>query len=76
MLLKILLFAVMMGMVTNAPIHQEPGSRTDEYTAGRGFGRIVGVATIIGAILLLLLVLAGVLSLFGVFEHELADPPV
>ncbi len=76
MLLKLLLFAMMIGMVTNAPIHQEPESSTDEYTAGRGFGRIVGVATMIGAVLLLLLILAGVLSLFGVFEHDLADPPV
>ncbi len=76
MLLKLLLLAMMMGMVSNAPIHQESGSATDEYTAGRGFGRIVGVVTIVGAILLLLLVLAGVLSLFGLFEHDLADPPV
>ncbi len=76
MLLKLLLLAMMMGMVSNAPIHQESGSATDEYTVGRGFGRIVGVVTIVGAILLLLLVLAGVLSLFGLFEHDLADPPV
>lgn len=76
MLLKLLLLAMMIGMVTNAPIHQEPHSSTDEQTAGRGFGRIVGVATIIGALLLLLLILGGVLSLFGVFQHDLADPPV
>ena len=76
MLLKLLLLVMMVGMVSNAPAHQESGGSTDEHTAGRGFGRIIGIVTIIGAILLLLLVAAGVLSLFGVFQNELADPPV
>ena len=76
MLLKLLLLAMMVGMVSNVPVHQEPGGQTDEHSAERGFGRVVAITTIIGAIVLLLLVLAGLLSLFGVFEHELADPPV
>ena len=76
MLLKLLLLAMMVGMVSNAPVHQEPGLQTDEHSAERGFGRVVAITTIIGAIVLLLLVLAGVLSLFGVFEHDLANPPV
>ena len=77
-MVRVLILAVLIGMVSTGVANETTSSEDEPSGAAgmRGFGRLIGVLTVIGAILLALLVVAGVLSLFDVFGHEYADPPV
>lgn len=75
-MLRVLILAMLIGMVSTGVANERSEDEPSGAAGMRGFGRLIGVLTVIGAVLLALLVLAGVLSLFDVFGHEYADPPV
>ena len=77
-MLRMLVLVVLVGMVSTGVANElQPDDREVGGSAGmRGFGRLIGVLVVIGAVLLTLLIIAGILSLFGVFEHDVIDPVV
>ena len=77
MIAALLVAAVaLVGMVSSGPRtparDQDPDIASGEYR----FGRFLGVFTLIAALVLLAVVVAGVLSMAGVFDKDYIDPPV
>ena len=52
------------------------GGEEDEDAGFRAFGRVVEKVTVLGVLVVALLIVGLILSLFGVFESDVWDPPV
>ena len=68
--------AGLVGMVSSGPNTPARDQDPDVVSGGAGFGKFLEYVTLLGILVMGLVILAGILSLFGVFEKEIIDPPV
>lgn len=78
MLLRLLYLIALIGVVggdsrPSTASEDDPG---EPRLGGEGFGNIVMLFVVLGALVLLGIIVIAILGLGGQFEHELADPPV
>lgn len=64
------------GNAAEADAHLAGSHEADEDAGYRAFGRVVEKVTILGVLVMALLIVGLILSLFGVFESDVWDPPV
>ena len=68
--------AGLVGMVSSGPNTPARDQDPDIASGGAGFSRFLEYVTLLGVLVMALVILAGILSFFGVFEKDLIDPPV
>ncbi len=79
MLLRLLYFIVLIGVVggdsrnTTTTDDEDPGKAR---LGGEGFGNIVMLFVVLGALVLVGIIVLAMLALSGQFENELVDPAV
>ncbi len=78
-MLAVLLAAVAllgMGMVSSGPA-TPPRDQDPQIVEGEvRFGRVLQLFTLVATLVMLLVIIAGILSVFGAFGHGSIDPPV
>lgn len=65
-----------MGMVSTGPAHPARDQDEEILSGEQRFGRVVQIFTIIATLVMIGIVIAGILSVVGVFGHDRMDPPV
>jgi len=76
MLFRLLFLISLLGAVGGDARHSDMETDQERRMGGEGFGNIVMLVVVLGALLLVGIIVLAILALSGQFENEFVDPAV